>query len=243
MIAGSPISRMEYEAICKRFNKMHLLQAYGQTETSPCISIVDWDAPMEVKANSVGRIMEHVQVRIVDPATEVVLGIGQDGEIQVKGYNVMKGYYNHPEETKKTIQGDGWLRTGDIGHLDLEGNLFITGRLKEIIIRSGENIAPKEIEAEIRKVEWVEDVKVIGVPSPMTQEAVAACLIIKKGYQEKIEDIGEDIEEMLDFLEERLAHYKIPEHVVILKEFPMNASGKIQLAKLKQMAIDQIRRQ
>ena len=236
MIAGSPISRMEYEAICRRFSKMRLQPAYGQTETSPCVSIADWDAPIEVKATSVGRILEHVEVRIVDPATGAVLGNEQDGEIQVKGYSVMKGYYNRHEETEKTIQKDGWLRTGDIGHLDSNSNLYITGRLKEIIIRSGENIAPKEIEAEIRKVEWVEDVKVIGVPSPMTQEAVAACLIQKKGFEA-------DVEEMLDFLGERLAHYKIPEHVLFFKEFPMNASGKIQLAKLKNMAIDQIRRQ
>ena len=236
MIAGSPISRMEYEAICRRFHKMRLQPAYGQTETSPCVSIADWDAPLELKANSVGRILENVEVRIVDPGTGVVLGTGQDGEIQVKGYNVMNGYYNRPEETKKTIQEDGWLRTGDIGHLDSQNNLFITGRLKEIIIRSGENIAPKEIEVEIRKVEWVEDVKVIGIPSPMTQEAVVACVIVKRGCEA-------DIEEMLDFLEERLAHYKIPEHVLLFKEFPMNASGKIQLAKLKNMVIDQIRRQ
>ncbi len=236
VVAGSPISRKEYEAICGRFKNMKLQPAYGQTETSPCVSIAHWDDPMELKANSVGKILEHVDVRIVDPSTNALLDVNMDGEIQVKGYNVMNGYYNRLEETKKTILEDGWLRTGDIGRLDEEGNLYITGRLKEIIIRSGENIAPKEIETEIRKVEWVQDVKVIGIPSPMTQEAVVACLVVKKGYQE-------DIEDMLDFLGDRLAHYKIPEHVILFKEFPMNASGKIHLAKLKNMVIDQIRRQ
>lgn len=235
MIAGSPVSRTEYEAICRRFHKMHLQPSYGQTETSPCISIVDWDTSVELKAVTVGRAIEHVKVRIMDPATGAILGQNADGEIQVKGYNLMKGYYKRPEETKKAFTEDGWLRTCDIGRLDQYGNLSITGRLKEIIIRSGENIAPKEIETEIRKLKWIDNVKVLGIPSPVTQEAVVACIIVKQGEKE-------DVEGMLSFLSGRLAHYKIPEHVLILDEFPLNASGKIHLAKLKNMVIDKMRR-
>lgn len=235
IIAGSPVSQAEYEAICRRFYKMHLQPSYGQTEASPCISIADWNMSLEEKAVTVGKIAEHVTVRIMDPATGTILGKEAEGEIQVQGYNLMQGYYKRPEETKKAFTEDGWLRTGDIGRLDQHGNLSITGRLKEIIIRSGENIAPKEIETEIRRLKWIENVKVIGIPSPVTQEAVVACIIVKKGEQEDVKGMG-------IFLKERLAHYKVPEHVLLFEEFPLNASGKIHLTKLKTMAIDKIRR-
>ena len=235
IIAGSPVSVTEYKAICERFPGMHIQPAYGQTESSPCITIADWDSSFEKKASTVGRVLPHEEVRIAHTETGKILEDGVDGEIQVRGYNVMKGYYNRPKETKKTFTKDGWLRTGDIGHVDKDGDLVITGRLKEIIIRSGENIAPKEVEAEIRTIKWVKDVKVIGIPSPVTQEAVTACLIVKNGKEA-------DVEEMLEYLEGRLAHYKIPEHVLFFDEFPMNASGKIQLAKLKNMVIEKLRR-
>ena len=236
MIAGSPVTEQDYMRICDRFYNMNLQPAYGQTETSPCISIAPLDMAQKDKAVSVGQILEHMEVRIVDINSGIILKETNSGEIQVKGYNVMKGYYNCLEETEAAFTEDGWLKTGDIGRLDKKGNLYITGRLKEIIIRSGENISPAEIEKEIRKMEGIEDVKVLGIPSPITQEEVVACVVMKEGYPFNAKNL-------IAFLKGRLAHYKIPEHVLKFKEFPMNASGKIHLSEIKKLAIKRVARQ
>jgi fatty-acyl-CoA synthase len=229
IIAGSPVTREEFVEICRRFSNMHLQPSYGQTETSPCVSVADWDEPDEEKAVSAGKVVEHVEVRISDPDTGAILGAGKDGEIQVRGYNVMSGYYNLPKANEKAFTEDGWLRTGDIGRMDEDGELHITGRLKEMIIRAGENISPQEIEQVIRQLDWVDSVKVVGVPAEVLQEEIAACIIPKQGC--RISKTG-----LTDYLRPRLAHYKIPAYVLSFEEFPMNASGKINLKVLKEMA-------
>ena len=234
IIAGSPVSRDELKEICGRFPNMHLRPSYGQTETSPCVSIADWDESNEEKSVSAGRVNEHIKVRICSLETGEPVEGHEDGEIQVQGYNVMEGYYKLPQANEKAFTPDGWLRTGDIGHLDSRGEIHITGRLKEMIIRAGENISPQEIEGVIRQLKWVCSVKVIGIPAEVLQEEIAACIVPVPGCQV-------DEEELLRYLKPRLAHYKIPAYVLKFDKFPMNASGKIHLKRLKKMAVEMVR--
>lgn len=229
IIAGSPFTREEFLEICGRFPGMHLQPSYGQSETSPCVTIADLDESNERKAVSVGRVIPHVQVRIADAKTGEILGTGMDGEIQVKGYNVMSGYYKHPQANEKAFTGDGWLRTGDIGSLGEDGELRVTGRLKELIIRAGENISPFEIEQVIKELEWVDSVKVVGVPAEVLQEEIAACVVPKAGYRA-------DKEGLMAYLEPRLSRYKLPAFVLEFSRLPMNASGKVELPALMQEA-------
>ena len=229
IIAGSPVLPEEYEEICGRFSGMHLQPSYGQTETSPCVTIADWDEPAKTKGGSSGRLIAHVDARIADIASGNVLEPGRDGEIQVKGYNVMLGYYKLPEATAAAFTPDGWLRTGDIGHFTEAGELSVTGRLKEIIIRGGENISPREIENVIQKLPCVEQVRVVGVPAEVLQEEIAACIIPRRGYEI-------DGCRILDFLKPRLARYKIPAYILKFDSFPVNACGKIDLRALQSAA-------
>jgi fatty-acyl-CoA synthase len=229
IIAGSAVTQEEYAEICGRFPRMRLQPSYGQTETSPCVTIADWEAPLKGKGASAGKVIDHVSARIAEIGTGRVLGPGRDGEIQVKGYNVMLGYYKLPEVTADAFTSDGWLRTGDIGNFDESGALHVTGRLKEMIIRGGENISPKEIEKVIKKLSWVEQVKVVGVPAEVLQEEIAACIVPKPGC-------AVDREGLLEFLRPRLARYKVPAYILKFDAFPMNASGKIELKSLKSQA-------
>ena len=158
---------------------------------------------------------------------------GVCGEIQVRGYNVMQGYYKKPEENKKVFTEDGWLKTGNIGYLDECGRLRITGRLKEMIIRAGENIAPQEIEEVIRLFDGVDGVKVIGIPAEVLQEEIVACIVAKQGYPISKEALQA-------FVRSRLADYKVPAHVLQFTELPMNASGKIDIKQLKKLVQERI---
>ena len=181
-------------------------------------------------------MIEHVKARIADLATGKEAAPGKAGEIQVQGYNVMLGYYHLPQANAKVFTEDGWLRTGDIGYFDETGELHITGRLKEMIIRAGENISPREIELAIRRYEGVADVKVVGVPAQVLQEEIAACVIPKPGVQI-------DKERMLSYLKQHLADYKVPAYVFWFEKFPMNASGKIELKELRKEAAERAAKQ
>lgn len=230
IIAGSPFTKAEFLEICSRFPGMHIQPSYGQTETSPCVTIADWDESNERKAISAGKTIQHVEVRIADLKTGEILGRNEEGEIQVKGYNVMPGYYKLSKANSRAFTEDGWLKTGDIGTVDEMDELHVTGRLKEMIIRAGENISPYEIEQVIRQLGWVEKVKVVGVPAEVLQEEIAACIVPKEGRQV-------DKEELLSYLKSKLAHYKVPAYVLAMEELPMNASGKIDLKELKKTAL------
>ena len=190
-------------------------------------------SPLQIgmrKAVSAGKVIDHVEIRIADLKKGNVLKAGQEGEIQVRGYNVMSGYYNLPKANSRAFTEDGWLRTGDIGTVDESGELHVTGRLKEMIIRAGENISPYEIEQVIRQLDWVEKVKIVGIPAEVLQEEIAACIVPKKGRKA-------DREELRSYLNSKLAHYKVPAYVLEMEEFPMNASGKIDLKELKKTAL------
>jgi fatty-acyl-CoA synthase len=210
---------------------MHLSEltiAYGLTETSPGITQTPRDACIEERTQTVGKVMPEIEVRIVDPATGQDVPKGERGELWARGYVVMKGYYNMPEQTAAALTADGWLRTGDQASIDASGNVRITGRIKDLIIRGGENIAPKEVEDALRLHPGIADVSVYAVDSEFFGEEVAAAI---RPHPGAIVDEAE----VMRFCQDRLARFKVPRHVRIVESFPMTASGKIQKFKLREL--------
>ncbi len=229
IVGGSPLPAQDYIDICSRFPNMHLQTSFGMTEASASVSFSDWDDSIESKAVTTGCVMEGIECRIVDMTSGKQLSCGEHGEIQLKGFNIMKEYYKQPEETLKAFTRDGWLRTGDIGYMNSKGELCISGRLKEMIIRAGENISPTEIEEVIMRSGMVDSVKVVAVPSSFRQEEVAACVVPKN------KNIL-DSKKLLSFMQPRLASYKIPDYILSFDGFPMTASGKVDIKEIKKEA-------
>jgi fatty-acyl-CoA synthase len=234
IVGGSPLPAEQYIEICRRFPNMHLQTSFGMTEMSASVTNADWDEPIEKKAVTCGRLMEDVEGRIAETTTGKVLGKNQIGEIQFRGFNVMKEYYNNPEKTKEAFTKDGWFRTGDLGYFNNDDELCVTGRLKDIIIRGGENISPVEIEDVILRSGMVDEVKVIGVPSKFRQEEVAAC-IVPKNHNDL------NIEHFCAFLRPRLATYKLPYYIISFDKLPMTASGKPDIKEIRDQAIAMIK--
>ena len=210
---------------------MHLAEltiAYGLTEASPGLTQTPRDAGIAERTQTVGKVMPEIEVRIVDPATGKDVPVGENGELWARGYMVMKGYYNMPEQTAAAITPDGWLRSGDQASIDAHGDVRITGRIKDLIIRGGENVAPKEIEDVLRLHPAVSDVAVYGISSDFFGEEVAAAIRPQAGA-------SIDAGEVMRFCQDRLARFKVPRHVRIVDGFPMTASGKIQKFKLREL--------
>ena len=223
---------------------MHLPEitiAYGMTEASPGITMTPRDASVEHRSQTVGRVLPELEVKIIDPASGAARGVGERGELCCRGYNVMKGYYNNAEATRAAIDPDGWLRTGDEASIDAEGYVRITGRIKDLIIRGGENIAPKEIEDRLREHAAVADAYVYGVADAFFGEAVAAAVRLKppfdvaQGAPERVEGPSDQsmAEELVAWCAATLAKFKVPRYVRFVSGFPMTASGKIQKYKLR----------
>lgn len=219
------------EALMRRaIDEMNLREItiiYGLTEAAPGITQTRRDDTLEHRTQTVGQVLPEMEVQIVDPATRATLGVDQPGELCVRGYNVMKGYYNNAEATRAALDDDGWLRTGDQATMDADGYVRITGRIKDIIIRGGENIAPKEIEDLLRQHPAVSDVYVYAISSEFFGEEVAAAVRLKAALT-----ATED--ELKSFCQDKLARFKIPRHWRFVNDFPMTASGKIQKFKLRQ---------
>ncbi|WP_312108518.1 AMP-binding protein [Brevibacillus reuszeri] len=207
--------------------------AYGQTESSPVITQTRPEDSIERKVATVGRLHEGVEAKIVDPVTGESLPPGVQGELCTRGYLVMKGYYNMPDQTEKAIDADGWLHTGDLATVDEEGYYKITGRLKDMIIRGGENIYPREIEEFLYTHPKILDVQIVGVPDPKFGEQVLACIRVK-------EDTDLTEEEIRSYCEGKVAHFKIPRYIQFVTEYPMTASGKIQKYKLREHAMQSL---
>jgi fatty-acyl-CoA synthase len=215
----------------RAINEMNLREItiiYGLTEASPGITQTMRDDTIEHRTQTVGKVLPEMEVKIVDPATGEMVGPGEPGELCVRGYNVMLGYYNNPEATRSAIDEAGWLRTGDQAAMDGEGYVRITGRIKDIIIRGGENIAPKEVEDLLRRHSAVSDAYVYAVSSEFYGEEVAASVRLKFGMA------ATEIE-LREFCKGELAHFKIPRYVRFVDDFPMTASGKIQKYKLREL--------
>ncbi|MEK3743507.1 AMP-binding protein [Brevibacillus sp. FSL K6-0770] len=204
--------------------------AYGQTEASPVITQTRPEDSIERKVSTVGRLHEGVEAKVIDPATGETLPPGVQGELCTRGYLVMKGYYNMPDQTAKAIDEEGWLHTGDLATVDEEGYYRITGRLKDMIIRGGENIYPREVEEFLYTHPKILDVQIVGVPDAKYGEQVLACIRVKPG-----ETLTE--EEVLAYCEGKIARFKTPRYIQFVVEYPMTASGKIQKFKLREQAL------
>ncbi|HEY6838417.1 MAG TPA: AMP-binding protein [Geobacteraceae bacterium] len=226
-------SNCPIEVMKKVITQMHASEitiAYGQTESSPVITQTRTDDPIELRVATVGRALPDVEVKIVDIESGATLPPGKQGELCTRGYLVMKGYYKMPEETAKAIDADKWLHTGDLAVMDENGYCKITGRIKNMIIRGGENIYPREIEEFLYSHPKISDIQVYGVPDRKYGEQVMAAVILKKGVT-----MTED--EVKEFCRGKIANYKIPKYVKFVDAYPMTASGKIQKFKLREMAI------
>ncbi|MBP7401369.1 MAG: AMP-binding protein [Clostridia bacterium] len=233
IMAGSPCPVKVMQEVVDRMHMSEITIVFGQTESSPGCTQSRVDDPLEARVATVGRELPGVTCRIVDPATNLPVPDGTPGEFVAKGYNIMKGYYKMPEATAAAIDSDGWLHTGDLAVRDGNGNYKITGRIKDMIIRGGENIYPKEIEEFLYTHSAVKDVQVVGVPDKVYGEAVLAAVILREGAA-----VGE--EELKAFVREHMAKHKTPKHIVFVTEFPMTASGKIQKFKIREWAIEHL---
>ena len=209
---------------------LHVTSVYGLTESSPGMSQTRIDDPDEVRYTTVGRDYEFVDVKVLDPETNKEVPVGVQGEMCCKGFNVMKGYYKNPEATAEVIDENGYLHSGDLGIMDENGNYRITGRIKDMIIRGGENIYPREIEEFLYHLPGVRDVQVAGVPSKKYGEEVGAFIILDDGA--KLTE-----EEVRDWCRGKIARYKIPKYVFFVKEYPLTGSGKIQKFKLRELSL------
>lgn len=233
IMAGSPCPVKVMQEVVDKMNMKEITIVYGQTEASPGCTQSRIDDPLEVRVNTVGRPLPGVECKIVDPKTGEDLPDNVDGEFVVRGYNVMKGYYKMPEATSAVIDEDGWLHTGDLARRDSDGNYKITGRIRDMIIRGGENIYPKEIEEFIYTHPKVKDVQVVGVPDKQYGEEILACVILKEG-----EELSE--EELKDYIRSHIAKHKTPRYIMFVNEFPMNAAGKILKYKIQEEAVEKL---
>ena len=211
-----------------------LLSSLGQTEATAGLTAAYPDDPLEVRARTVGHFMDHVEGKIVHIETGGELPAGETGEICVRGYLVMAGYYGQPDETAKAVDGDGWLHTGDMGWLDGEGNIHLTGRLKELIIRGGENISPAEIETALGDVPGILECKAVGVPDRHYGEEVCLCAVRREGD-------GIDEPELRALLTQRLADFKVPKYILFLDELPKTATGKVRVSELAQLIQERLK--
>jgi fatty-acyl-CoA synthase len=229
IMAGSPCPVETMRQVIDRMHASEMTICYGLTETSPVFTQTTTDDTLERKCETVGRKHDAVEVRVIDPETGQDCAVDVPGELCCRGYNIMKGYYKMPEATATAIDKDGWLHSGDIGTVDADGYYRITGRIKDMIIRGGENIYPREIEEFLYTMPGVEDAQVVGVPDAKYGEVVGA--FVRRAAGSDI--TGGDVQE---YARARMAHYKAPKYVFFVDEFPMTASGKIQKYKLRDMA-------
>ncbi len=214
-------------------NMKEIVSVYGQTEASPGCTMSSYYDSLEVRTETVGSAFANVECKIINPETGEDCAIGENGEFVARGYNIMKGYYKMPTATAEAIDQNGWLHTGDLACCDENGNYKITGRLKDMIIRGGENIYPKEIEEFIYTCDKVRDVQVIGVPDKQYGEEIMACIILKSG-----ESMTTD--EMRDYISSHMARHKVPRYIEFVDSFPMNAAGKILKYKMREDAAQRL---
>ncbi|MBI4813643.1 MAG: AMP-binding protein [Methanobacterium sp.] len=229
IMAGStpPIEAMK--KVVNDMNMTEITSVYGLTEGSPGFTQTSVDDPLEKRVETVGKPLPDCEVKIVDPETGKTLGPHQTGEICCRGYNVMKGYYKMPEKTREVIDENGWLHSGDLATVDEEGYYSIVGRIKDMIIRGGENIYPREIEEFLYTMPGVLDVQVVGIADEKYGEIVGACIILEEDAELTEEDVR-------DYAVTKIARFKVPKHVFFVDEFPLTASGKIQKFILKEQA-------
>jgi fatty-acyl-CoA synthase len=231
IMAGSPCPIEAMKKVVKDMHMTEITSVYGLTEGSPGFTQTSVDDPLEKRVETVGKPLPNCEVKIVDPVTGETLGPNNTGEICCKGYNVMKGYYKMPEKTQEVIDEEGWLHSGDLATCDEEGYYSIVGRIKDMIIRGGENIYPREIEEFIHTMDGVRDVQVVGIPDEKYGEIIGAFII-------KEDEAHLTPEDVRDYAVNKIARYKVPKHVFFVNEFPLTASGKIMKFKLREQAVE-----
>jgi fatty-acyl-CoA synthase len=233
IMAGSPCP---IEVMRRVVSEMHMEQVticYGMTETSPVSTQTAAGDPLEKRVSTVGRVHPHVEVKVIDPSTGRVVPRGEAGELCTRGYSVMLGYWDDPERTGEAIDRAGWMHTGDLATMDADGFVNIVGRIKDMIIRGGENIYPREIEEFLYTHPEVADAQVIGVPDERYGEEIMACVQLREGA-------SVDEEGLREFCRGRIAHYKVPRYVKLVDEFPMTVTGKVQKFKMREQAIEEL---
>ncbi len=233
IMAGSPCPEETMRQVMEKMHCTDITIAYGLTEASPVITQTRTDDSVAQRTGTVGAALPEIEVKIIDPETSKEVALGERGELCCRGYSVMKGYYNMPEQTSAAVDADEWLHSGDQAEVDGDGYYKITGRIKDMIIRGGENIYPREIEEFLYTMNGVLDVQVVGLPDQKYGEVVGAFIIRKEGA-----DITE--EDVIDFTRSRIAPYKKPKYVIFIDSYPMTASGKIQKYKLREIACDKL---
>ncbi len=233
IMAGSPCPIEVMHRVREEMGMEEVAIAYGMTETSPASTQTAPDDPVERRVSTVGRVHPHVEIRIADPGTGETVERGLPGELCTRGYSVMLGYWNDPERTAEAIDADGWMHSGDLAVMDEEGYVNIVGRIKDMIIRGGENLYPREIEEFLHTHPDIDDVQVIGVPDEKYGEELMAWIRLRPGAA-----LGE--EGVRAFCEGRIAHFKIPRYVAFVDGFPMTVTGKVQKFRLREMAIERL---
>ena len=233
IMAGSPCPVEVMKQVVDKMNMDEVTIAYGMTETSPVSTQTSVDDSLEKRVATVGRAHPHVEIRIIDPVGGDTVPRGQAGEFLTRGYSVMLGYWDDEVRTAEAIDNDGWMHTGDLATMDDDGYINIVGRIKDMIIRGGENVYPREIEEYLYRHPDVVEVQVIGVPDARYGEEIMAWVQLRDGVELEAEDVKE-------FCREQIAHYKIPRHVKFTDEFPMTITGKIQKYLMRQQAIEEL---
>ena len=233
IMAGSVCPIEVMKRAVKEMHVTEITSVYGQTEASPGITQTRAEDSIELRVATVGRALPDAEVKIVDIETGATLPPGKQGELCARGYMVMKGYYKMPEETAKVIDSDSWLHTGDLAVMDENGYCKITGRIKQMIIRGGENIYPREIEDFLYTHPKISDIQIYGVPDRKYGEQIMAAIILKKGAEMSEQEVR-------DFCHDKIANYKVPRYVKFVDAYPMTASGKIQKFRLREMAIKEL---
>ncbi|CAN5701361.1 AMP-binding protein [soil metagenome] len=233
IMAGSPCPVEVMKQVVSAMHMEEVTICYGMTETSPVSTQTGGGDSLDKRVSTVGRVHPHVEIKITDPATGRVLPRGKPGELCTRGYSVMLGYWDDPDRTAEVLDAGRWMHTGDLATMDEEGYVNIVGRIKDMIIRGGENVYPREIEEFLYTHPQIADVQVIGVPDERYGEEIMACVLLKEGSEVTEEDIRE-------FCRESIAHFKVPRYVKFVDEFPMTITGKIQKFKMREAAVEEL---
>jgi len=227
IMAGSPCPTEVMKRVVRDMHLSEITIAYGMTETAPVSCQSSTDTPLAKRVSTVGQVQPHLEVKIVDPATGQTVASGQTGELCTRGYSVMHGYWGDEAKTREAIDAEGWMHTGDLATMDEEGYVNIVGRIKDMVIRGGENIYPREVEEFLYRHPMVQDVQVVGVPDPKYGEELCAWIIPKPGAAPTEDDIRA-------FCQGQIAHYKIPRYIRFVQSFPLTITGKVQKFKIRE---------
>ncbi|ALM81989.1 AMP-binding protein [Bordetella sp. N] len=226
IMAGSPCPTEVMKRVVEQMHLRDITIAYGMTETSPVSCQSSVVTPLDKRVSTVGTVQPHLEVKIIDPATGAIVAAGQSGELCTRGYSVMHGYWEDAPKTREVIDTEQWMHTGDLATMDAEGYVKIVGRIKDLVIRGGENIYPREIEEFLYRHPKIQDVQVVGVPDKKYGEELCAWIIVKPGQTATDTEIR-------DFCQGQIAHYKVPRYIQFVDEFPMTVTGKIQKFKIR----------